>query len=367
MDLFLNFLNHFWAVLGVLVTIYCYLVVRQSKFVVVYEKLERVINKNNGIDLRANTVKLNSNLSYYKLVICYTGLKDVKENDVKIPFSIINSDKNCKWHNIKILKCSSTFKPKISLKENRFIIQNSLIKRGDSLMLEFYLDTTNDALNFTNRILDVDTVSSVYKFNHKSYLPAILVSFGFLLILSYALNSLIENFYKNKELLGEYNIEYFYRDQHIRRNWEFQESYAADSIFDEDYFFKHAPSTYFRTHIPDTASLKSRAHMISEMKQLRKISNDFKNKVDEHKPSARAKNMYDVLKHKGTLKMNTFYQLDNSFKIRFRDPSEFNWGINGFVITTIIIISISICLVVFMLAYFSIHYFSIKSAYRYLK
>jgi len=366
-DLFLNFLNHFWAVLGVLVTIYCYVVVRQSKFVVVYENMKRIVNKDKGIDIKANNVILNSNLTYYRLVICYTGIKDVHQGDVKIPFSIINPDRNCKWYNIKILKCSTTFKPKISLKENRFIIQNSLIKRGDSLILEFYIDSKSDDLNFTNRILDVETLSSVYKFNHRSYLPVIVVSFVGLLFLSYSLNTMIEGYYTNKKLLGDYDIEYFYRDEPIIRQFDFQDNYAVDSIYEEDYFYRHAPSTYFRTHMPDTASLKARWEMISEIKKLRKLDNEFKKNLDEFKPSDRAKNLYKSLKGKGILKMNTIYKLDNSFKVRFRDPSDFNMGINGFVISSIFVFSILICLVVFILAYYCINYFAIKRAYRNLK
>ena len=367
MEFFLNILSHLWAILGVLATIYCYIAVRKSKFLVVAEKNDLVVTLNKGMDIKLNNIHLGSNLYSYRLVICYTGVKDIVQDDIKIPFTIWDRDKSCKWHNIKILKCSSTFKPKIKTNSNKLTIENQLVKTGDSMIIEFLLESKTNSLNYTSRIVDVAVRSSVYKINDGSYSFAF-IAYGLVaLFLSYLVSFQISSYLRGKERQSEYLAIYQYNDKMVNQKYQFKVDYTVDSLYEEDYFARNIPSIYFYENIPDTTSLNGRMRLLGEIMQQKNKFHEFRKKIDENKPSVRTKNLFEALKAKNALKWNYTYKLDNRIKVKFSNPKDFSWKDDGFELIFILFITLMVILSIFLSSYLFITFISIKRAYKMLK
>lgn len=367
MDFFLNLLSHLWAILSLLATIYCYLAVRKSKFVVVTERIDKVVILREGLDIKINNSPLGSNLYFYKLVICYTGVKDIQSQDVKIPFTLMNTDKSCRWLNIKILKCSSTFKPKIKVKSNKLTIENSLFKTGDSLVLEFLIESKTNTLNYSSRIHDVAVDAAVYNNNEGSYSIALIFSIIISIVFSSMTSFEISNFLNGKKNKGDYEASYEYKNQPIKGKYQYNIDYTTDSLYKESYFINNIPATYFYQNVPDTSSLGERMRILGEMMMQKNKYEEFEVQVENNKPTVRAKKIFFALKAKHELKWGQTYKIDNSFTLKFSDPKRFNWK-NDLGDLVLILMFSSIALF-FILAstYFCITYFSIRRAYKMLK
>ncbi|MEN5379089.1 hypothetical protein [Sphingobacterium kitahiroshimense] len=367
MDFILILLSHLWAILGIIATIYCFLAVRKSKFIVVTEFYNRIIELPKELDVKLNDKHLLTNLHYYRLVICYAGLNDIKGEEVKIPFTISNPDPNCKWHNIKIIKCSSTFKPKLSIKNNKFYIQNSLIKNGDSLILEFFIETKNESLSFINRIANVAINSSIHNQNKKTYLTGFILGIITSILIGALLHSSVKNYTTRNNWKEEYNTEYRYKGQIIYKNHSFDSNYSMDSLILDEFKQKNVTLEYPNNILTKAYSNSERLDLINKVSSHNVKYFKSIDSLDNAAPSLKAKALYSNLKKSKNIEFNKIYSLEKNLDIRFINPRDSNWKDDLRYYLLFILISPLLVISILYVSYCGINYFSTLRAYRALK
>lgn len=72
MNMISEILTHFWSAFGIALTLYCYVVIRKSRFVFVTESKLDVINMADNVEVKFDHVQVSSNVKYYKVLICFT-------------------------------------------------------------------------------------------------------------------------------------------------------------------------------------------------------------------------------------------------------------------------------------------------------
>jgi len=301
-------LNHALAVLGIIVTAYGYFFIKTSKFVVIKRVSEVALKQINDIEVKLNNIKVNANVYHYRCVIYYRGPHDVGNTEIKEPFIIYNKSENCKWHNLKIIKNSTGFKPTIRVHKNQIIITNTYFKSGDSFEIDFLIESEARDIYFGHRILNVSRKPIIYNRDNKSFLRG----FGFLMPVSFLFFIItygqIRDFNHSREIRPQFGIDYYYLGNKVSpdNNWQYFKDIQIDSIYTEQ-----LQEEYGSNNKKDSINFYSSGGI------FRFISPNTLSIVEIDLPSRKAKILFDKLNNELKLKYDHYYKIDNDLKVRF--------------------------------------------------
>lgn len=310
-------LNHALAVIGIIVTAYGYFFIKTSKFVVIKRVSDVALKQFSDVEIKLNNIKVNANVYHYRCVIYYRGSHDVEDTEIKEPFVIYNKSENCKWHNLKINKNSTGFKPIIRVNKNQIIITNTYFKSGDSFEIDFLLESNTRGIYFGHRILNVSRKQIVYNHDYKSYFGAFSLLAVFSVFLFMVTYDQIGDFKYSIDEKPQFGIDYYYLGNNVSpdNNWQFYKNLQIDSIYSEqlqeeygsnnkkDSINFYSSGGIFRFNSPNTLSI-----------------------VEIDLPSRKAKTLYDKLNSELKLKYDHYYKIDNDLKVRFINTKNLDFG-----------------------------------------
>ncbi|WP_313515972.1 hypothetical protein [Sphingobacterium sp.] len=310
-------LNHALAVLGIIVTAYGYFFIKTSKFVVIKRVSDVALKQFSDIEIKLNNIKVNANVYHYRCVIYYRGPHDIEDTEIKEPFIIYSESENCKWHNLKIIKNSTGFKPTIRVNKNQIIITNTYFKSGDSFEIDFLLESETRSIYFGHRILNVSRKPIIYNRDNKSFLD----SFGFLAALSAILfiftYAQIRDFKNSIENRPQFGIDYYYLGNKVSpdNNWQYFKDIQIDSIYTEKLLEEYGSN-----------NKKDSINFYSSAGKFRFISPNTLSIVEIDLPSLKAQTLYDKLNTDRKLKYDHYYKIDNDLKVRFINTKNLDFN-----------------------------------------
>ncbi|WP_166334659.1 hypothetical protein [Sphingobacterium chungjuense] len=241
MEIFSNLINTIITVFVGGISIYGFFFVRASKFVAVIENENDIVNVDSNSEIKFNNTSIKNRLRYYKIIVSYTGVADFKKEDVEKPFTISNVSENSTYHNPKILQTSEGFEPKLQWHKNELTIDSSLFKMGDTVELQFYLESDKHNLRFKNRIFNVNTQPEIYNDSLSTYKATSIIGIFVFFSLIYTFLSLSDHLIGKFDYRDEFLTEYNYRGYKASEAEDFLIYLKVDSIYADLELAKNPP------------------------------------------------------------------------------------------------------------------------------
>src|SRR5690606_8737931 len=144
------------TILTLITSLYSFYVLKMSRFIVINKKKENVVKLGPDVDIKFKNIPLRSNLYHYRLLILFYGSSDVKKEEIHMPFTLVSKDTSCRWLDIKVINNTSNSKPTIKKDKNRLFISDTIVKKGDLIEIDCYIEAKYSEIKFQNRIFNVD-------------------------------------------------------------------------------------------------------------------------------------------------------------------------------------------------------------------
>lgn len=342
MELLSDLIGHFLAIISIIISVYCFLVVRRPKFIVITKRDEKIVTHYNTINLMFKDDVLTSNLYYQKLVICYLGVSDTKDEDKKIPVTIYSNDSNTNFHDVEILRKSPTFEPTINVKENAIEIESSLIKNGDAVELNFLALSSNPKFLIKHRYHNVDSKTKYFVDDNKRLSHFFIWSI-LLIVIFFTLYSIKENIDIRHAGKADYLIEYNFQGYKVREKYQWKSDSKVDSLFVDAYKrrynFKDSPTISIKDKLTPKEAIIEVNNIFKEMDHKTKVLDSLKNIYPSKVASATIKN----LERQGSFKFGEEVDVNNDLKITVYNPKvDSVWDIIGYTGFVIIFLILSI-------------------------
>ncbi|WP_343540046.1 hypothetical protein AB3466_11805 [Sphingobacterium thalpophilum] len=366
MEIISVILSHLWSVIGIALTVYCYVVIRKSRFIVVNELQFNVINLPSSVEIKFDHVPVKANVKYYKLLICCSGVEDIKEEDITIPITIKNKDEDSLFHRVKILETSRTFNPKVKWHKNEIQITSPMIKVGDSVLIEFYLESNSNSPYFYQRMHNVEIKSKIH-INETGLIANAVGFFICFIFVVYFINQQKIHYEHRHDYKDEYNIQYNYRGYEIIEDHKFLSSRIADSLYQDNFIRNFQLSNRNLDSLARDGNLEHKIAIINgNLHELNRY-NFFEDSIMRRKPSILADSLLVQFTRQDGIPFSQEVKVNNDLKIRFTNPREETWSNVLFDVFFLFLSLFFLLFSLFRSAKYAIQYWSIHKAHQYLK
>ncbi len=319
MELLSDFIGHFLAIISIIISVYCFIVVRRPKFIIITKRDEKIVTHYDSINLKFKDDVLISNLYYQKLLLCYLGVNDTKDEDKDIPVTIYSNDSNTKFYDVDILRKSHTFEPTINVKENAIEIESTLIKNGDAVELNFLAISSSPKFLIKHRYHNVDSKTR-YFVDDKKRLSHFIIWSVTLLMIFFMLYEIKKNIDTRHDGKADYIIEYNFQGYKVNEKYQWRSDSKVDSLYVDAYKrrnnFKDSPTVSLKEKLTPQEALIEVQNIFKEMDYKTQILDSLKN----ISPSKIALATIKKLETQGNLKFGNEVDVNNDLKITVHNP-----------------------------------------------
>ncbi len=101
------------------------------------------INEIDGLEIKYQEKPITGNLLFYQLTICNSGVSDIPKSQIYAPLCIQTS-KNFRWKSYKLFDKSEEFNPKLTLSDDKLLIDWELFKKGEFIRVDTVIEHSNE-------------------------------------------------------------------------------------------------------------------------------------------------------------------------------------------------------------------------------